>query len=312
MKSILIFTLPFFLFISCNKLQPNSLKKHKNFNADVIYGKDDRLDFYQILDPEWRRLTDSSIAIIDKRRMTLDGKNYLIKADTYGKVFHLCPDEAFYKQPSAAFCSGFLIGPDIVVTAGHCIRNEFNCENANFVFGYAYNTLDANPLLVKASDVYDCKEVIHTQANALSGSDFAIIRLNQVVQGYDPMPVRTQGKIDNNDQLTVIGYPSGLPGKLADRGVVRTNQENSYFVSTLDTYGGNSGSAVINSHSRLVEGLLVRGDTDFKYDPKTKCRRSNMCKEEACRGEDVVRISEVLNHLSPQDLFPAPEKEVAL
>ena len=45
--------------------------------------------------------------------------------------------------------------------------------------------------------------------------------------------------------LVVIGHPSGLPTKIADGAWVRNNESEYYFVTNLDTFGGNSGSAVL-------------------------------------------------------------------
>ncbi len=292
------------LATSCQKLQPNENTKNKNFSVEVIYGKDDRIDFFDITDPHWLALAQSSVALFDHRKITVseDGLSFNITADEYGKNYHLCPDEKFYKQPSSSFCSGFLIGPDIVVTAGHCIRNQYNCETVRLVFGYFYDDFNDSPLTLPSENLYECSELIHSETNGVSGSDYAIMKLDRPVKGFQPLQLRTSGRVDNNDELTVIGYPSGLPGKLAHGGIVRDNRNENYFVTTLDTYGGNSGSAVFNRSTRLIEGILVRGDTDFVYDQESQCRRSNVCQSTSCRGEDVVRIDRVLRHLTPADL----------
>ena len=74
---------------------------------------------------------------------------------------------------------------------------------------------------------------------------------------------------------------------------VRTVDKSGYFVANLDTYGGNSGSAVFNTDTGLVEGILVRGENDFVY--SNGCRVSNVCPAPGCRGEDVTKISELAN-----------------
>ena len=62
-------------------------------------------------------------------------------------------------------------------------------------------------------------------------------------------------------------------------------------MANLDTYGGNSGSAVFNAKTGLVEGILVRGEQD--YVQKGDCRVSNVCPADGCRGEDVTKILSV-------------------
>ena len=62
------------------------------------------------------------------------------------------------------------------------------------------------------------------------------------------------------------------------------------------TLGGNSGSAVFNSATGLVEGILVRGEQDYVL--KGDCRVSNVCPVDGCRGEDVTKISNVADKIA--------------
>ena len=64
----------------------------------------------------------------------------------------------------------------------------------------------------------------------------------------------------------------------------------------LDTYGGNSGSPVFNAATHEVEGILVRGETDFTSNGT--CNVSLVCPTSGCRGEDVTRATEFAGLLS--------------
>ena len=46
-------------------------------------------------------------------------------------------DEPYYSQPNPVFCSGAMVGPDLVLTAGHCIKGAPGdpCTSVSFVFG---------------------------------------------------------------------------------------------------------------------------------------------------------------------------------
>ncbi len=298
------FLLSLSVVVSCNKFAGEDSKGNKGLNAEVIYGEDNRIDWHQEKDTHWQQMALSTVALFDKDILIENPTDSFYTLDTvsYGLSKLLCEDEPFYHQSRGSFCSGFLIGPDTVVTAGHCIRNSYNCESVRLVFGYYYRDALTAPLTIEKQDVYQCQEVLHTQANALTGSDFAILRLKRKVEDRPPLPIRTTGEIDENTKLSVIGYPSGLPLKIAHQGQLR-RLETSFFVASLDTYGGNSGSAVFNSETRLVEGILVNGDTDFVFDQDKGCRVSNHCKESECRGEDVTKISEILDYITPEDLL---------
>jgi hypothetical protein len=134
--------------------------------------------------------------------------------------------------------------------------------------------------------------------------DYAIVRLDRPVLGRKPFSMRTTGSVTVGEEMVVVGYPSGLPLKVADGAIVRNTDHPSYFVFNGDTFQGNSGSPVIHAKTGEIEGILVRGDRDYLFDSTKGCFRVNKCEENDCRGEDVTRITEVikkyqqvLNHL---------------
>jgi len=263
--------------------------------SEVLYGEDNRLDLYQVTNPETLALADSTVALMapSNLRSTIRG-SVEIFSGTFGVSYNLCSAERFREQQNPAFCSGSLIGPDIVLTAGHCVTSAKDCSGTKLVFGFAVKAMGIQPTEVAASEVYSCARVIHSEQTS-KGADFALIQLDRPVQGHTPLPIRTSGKIQSGEPLLVIGHPSGLPTKVAAGAKVRDNSPSSYFVGNLDTYGGNSGSAVFNANTGLIEGVLVRGENDFVS--QGSCTVSNKCRDDSCRGEDVTRISEVLPYL---------------
>lgn len=259
----------------------------------VIYGADDRQDYFQVSEDAWKLRADSTVALIRAANVTLQDGVANIKTVSYGAGMGLCKSEPFFEQETAAFCSGFLVAPDTIVTAGHCVRNQSSCDATKFVFGFRLAATAAQPRSVPADMVFSCRELVHSVANP-TGEDFAIVRLDRAVTHTPPLPFRTQGAIGEGEGLTVIGHPAGLPLKMAAGANVRKlNAE--FLVANLDTYGGNSGSAVFNSVTGELEGVLVRGEMDFVY--KDGCRVSNVCDAAGCRGEDVTLFERVRLHL---------------
>jgi V8-like Glu-specific endopeptidase len=207
---------------------------------------------------------------------------------------NLCQNEPFYEQPIGAFCSGSLVGPDLMMTAGHCIRSQSSCETTTFVFGYGVEEQGQYPTKAKSSDVYRCKTLIQRMEIG-DGADFALVKVDRVVTDRNPLPINRSANISNGTPLVVIGHPSGLPTKISDGANVRAADRNGFFVANLDTYGGNSGSAVFNTLTGLVEGILVRGEQDFVY--RGGCAVSNRCASDGCRGEDVTKITELSKYI---------------
>lgn len=266
-------------------------------DSTVIYGKDTRREVFEEKKPQIRRLAHSTLMLVQKHVLKDVGDQYLPDVRTYQELFRLCPSERFAKQLSPGDCTGFLVAPDTVVTAGHCITQTSECGSTVFAFGYSFESKASlsQPLTIAKSDVYECQSVIHSKVDD-AAADFAVVRLARPVLDREPLKLRREGRISKSDGLLVAGHPSGLPMKISDRAKVRKNSHPAYFVANLDVYAGNSGSPVFNSRTLVVEGILVRGEEDF-VETANQCRVSKICPYTGCRGEDVTRISEVLPYL---------------
>lgn len=259
----------------------------------VIYGSDDRRDPYQETNPMLLELSRSTAAMIFNGKISYNGENATIDGQTL-EDRGICSTAKFANHATAANCSGFLVGDDLLVTAGHCMKSMSDCTGAKWVFGYGYNTSDiVEDITVDKNDVYGCKEIIQQDLSSSNKNDFALIRLDRKVTDREPLKFRTEGKVSNSQRIVVIGHPTGLPTKIADNAWVRNNTNNVYFSANLDTFGGNSGSAVFNADTGVVEGILVRGEQDYTYDWSQGCRVPKQCTNDGCRGEDVTRITNV-------------------
>jgi hypothetical protein len=262
---------------------------------DTIYGDDDRLDLYQVKEAKVLALADSTVALFEASDVTLEGQTATLATRPYGAGMGLCKEERFWSQKNGAFCSGSLIGPDLLVTAGHCVTSEDSCKGTKFVFGFSIKAEGQSPDSVPASEVYGCAKLLGREQEG-HGADWAIIRLDRKVSGHAPLKLGP-GAVAKGDPLFVIGHPAGLPTKVAGGATVRDPAPNGYFVANLDTYGGNSGSAVFNAVTGQIEGILVRGENDFVYDSANQCRHSNVCTNEGCRGEDVTTIGVLVGQI---------------
>ncbi|MBT4793090.1 MAG: trypsin-like serine protease [Halobacteriovoraceae bacterium] len=235
-------------------------------SARIVYGEDNRIETYNATKFQ-KRLAKSTAGMFKNLDLVSFGQFAMMPPKPISDSWELCSDERFSKQPSAALCSGFLVGPDLLVTAGHCIINQEACDGATWVFDYKVNKkTNRTNIIIPNKNIYKCSKVIEAiQVNLESGNkrDFSLIKLDRVVVDRAPLTYRTTGKVSKKTEMLVIGHPSGLPQKIAGNGYIFDNTLESTFKTNLDTFGGNSGSAVFDAKSGQVEGILVRGAKDY-------------------------------------------------
>jgi V8-like Glu-specific endopeptidase len=253
---------------------------------DVVYGQDNRIDLYQETNPLIKKLASGVAAMVSNQfiKPSLKPDFYqFMNVRSMEKSMNVCSTEAFARQPIVSECSGFLVGPDTLVTAGHCysmINTPVeNCRDNFWVFDYSMKSASSNPTRnIPAKNVYRCKQVITSQFT--KKLDFTIIKLDRVVEGRAPLKYKTRGTITPTTPLVVIGHPSGLPLKISDAGRVVKNKDKNRFSTTLDTFHGNSGSAVFDATNGEIVGILIEGKTDYvpsiDRDPDS-CQVVNHC-----------------------------------
>ncbi|GAA4462904.1 hypothetical protein GCM10023189_40180 [Nibrella saemangeumensis] len=271
----------------------------------VIYGVDDRKEIFEIVESNILNNADSIVAIFNFDQIVSNGDGTSkLSTRSYKEAHRLCSEEPFLDQPVGPHCTGFLVAPDIIATAGHCI-NGTNFLMKRFVFGFQMINSSLPTLTISDKNIFKAIGIIDRRLEQ-TGSDYALIRLDRPVTGRKVLKLNQKEKIADNEDLYVIGHPSGLPKKFADGAKVRDNSASTHFVANLDTYAGNSGSPVFNANTHEVEGILVRGENDFVL--VNGCARSLVCPSTGCRGEDVTRVSEFLDKV-PKIIDPVNSLE---
>ena len=269
----------------------------------VIYGEDDRTEVASCTDPLRCDRARSVAAIVKRSNLVAVGDGHVSIGGSTLEQRHalagkpLCRQEAFRTQPSPALGSAFLVTPRIIATAHHCLNEETFAARC-LIFDFETDANGLAPIQFSVDSIYGCSRYV-AGAFSSDGADWALIELDRPVVGR-PALALSQDPCAVGLPLYVIGHPSGLPKKIAGNAEIRDNSAATHFVANLDTYGGNSGSPVFNALTHEVEGILVRGDTDFV--PLGDCYASLICPINGCRGEDCSRISPIVEFLAGQSL----------
>jgi V8-like Glu-specific endopeptidase len=255
----------------------------------VIYGDDDRMDVYESNDNLMKEIALSTAAQILNNNLVEHNGVYTTKAETLAES-GMCKTERFANQLTAGNCSGFLVAPDKLVTAGHCVNSDQECSEHYWVFDYANKTAEQKSFTFNKDQVYRCTKIIERKKDMVTQTDYAVVQLERPVVGRAGLTIRTEGKPADDAEFIVIGHPTGLPTKITSAAKMRNNKNDVYFITNSDTYGGNSGSVVVDSKTGIVEGILVRGDTDYTRVDQS-CLVSVKRPQDGGRGEDITRIT---------------------
>lgn len=287
---------------------------HKDDASRGAFGPDTRAEAKSKW--EYRDYMRATATAVQKNQVKGD-KVYCMDLKTYiNRVFGDYPineEVRFQDQPTAGFCTGFLIAPDILVTAGHCITNQEDLLNTVWVFDYTsdvnYNR-SGGYITIPESNQYYGIEILDTKLTNDQAYDYCVIRLNRKAD-RKPYKFRTGGAVTFDDMIAMIGSPSGLPLKVADSARVTNNEDYSTsFLTDLDAFHGNSGGPVFNLYG-FIEGILVRGPGwDYHVDEECGCIKQDSRWDlyyyfglQAETGNGVHRITSIPWNLLQQGVY---------
>jgi V8-like Glu-specific endopeptidase len=218
----------------------------------------------------------------------------------------LCAGERFDSDPSLGYsCSGFLVGPDLIATAGHCMVNtgenhnetETYCKVYSWLFDYQIDAGGkANVDTIPAEHLYQCKQVIYAvREEGAPYRDYALVQLDRPVANREPLLLADPTTRPIKTPLSMIGYPFGTPAKLSSGAeILLDDLARTSFITNLTAFEGNSGSAVFDSSNEVV-GILIGGtpSSSLVEDDVKKCQRYNRCDETGSHCTEVDKDTSV-------------------
>jgi V8-like Glu-specific endopeptidase len=259
----------------------------------AIYEEDDRSLVFLSKDSFTQKISQSVAAKLRTEPKYLGQNEYqILSKPLKDHIKNLCKEEKFENVETLSNCTSFLVAKDLMLTAGHCLNNQKECEESTWFFSDELNPYEKDPI-VEHRNIYKCEKIISRIKNSISKNDYALFKLERQVIGREPLKFRKKGKVTSKDSFLVLGHPTGLALIKTAGSKVIENESEFLFRINSDTFGGNSGSPVFNQDTGLVEGILTDGDRDYKRNAKRGCMETYHCPASGCKGENVVRITNI-------------------
>lgn len=273
-------------------LSPEAFARNK-----AIYGSFDN-QFVSHSSPENIIKQATGVAYLTPKSLIkkVSTNNSVIKAISLKKQLNLCSNERFSGNlASLHSCTGFLVEKDILVTAGHCIKTQSDCDKFAVAFGVssAKEDTDEGGFLIPTAAIYSCKKILKAYDEDDTNYDYSVIQLDRKASARYVFTLGDDSYLNYNSSVYMLGHPLGLPLTHTQPAPVTSIYSDYTFKTTLDSFAGNSGSPVINAKNGNVVGILTGGQEDFPEEGKG-CKKYS---KHSSGGETVTRINLIRNFI---------------
>lgn len=168
------------------------------------------------------------------------------------------------------WCTGTMISHDLFLTAGHCFDSTPGSWTVPRIDGT--NTpispqeiatvmhVNFNYQVDPSGDLRDEVQYAITELveYRLDGLDFAVVRLAGKPAADWGIGKIAAGDAKKDDMLAIIGHPAGVPKRIEAGPLLKFDGDRLRYDS-IDTLGGNSGSAIYHSPSGEIVGVHTNG-----------------------------------------------------
>jgi hypothetical protein len=247
--------------------------------TDEVVWNNSLLDYYQLNTAE-KTLANATAAVVFKS----DVQNCNTSFCTLRTVNNrMCTGQRFASQPAfASGCTGFMVGPRQIATAGHCFDADAlaSCSAASVVFRWRKDSAGTNPNPnILLEHIYNCASIVRD--GRPEGEDWIIFEVDRDISSS---PTTPRAPLPFAKAPASIGALVNIPSHFAGL----ATKWNADLISDLpsvgsplirakvDLTGGSSGAPWIDASNNVV-GVFSRGPSEITSPPIDSCITEKNC-----------------------------------
>ncbi|MCB0390806.1 MAG: trypsin-like peptidase domain-containing protein [Bdellovibrionales bacterium] len=228
------------------------LESTKDIKAlEAIFGTDDRTGIEE--NKDFLAWADSVLGYVANEKINMSSGKVESYSDgeTLGQFMNLCTNERYWNMPMVAGCTGVLVAPNVMLTAGHCTgsASQTNCMDNKYVFNLSYANNASDPFQADEGSIYGCRQRLYYNNN--NDHDLGLVRLDRQVTDRPYFPIHLDRELPLGTKLVDVGHSEAMPLRISPVGEYR-GMKQGYRMHDLDVFGGNSGSPVFTRDGRVV------------------------------------------------------------
>lgn len=219
----------------------------------------------------------------DLNRERIIGENTLRHVNMLHKALRAASAVVRITIPKQGYGTGFMVGPDLVMTNHHVIENASQAAGAEFAFFYELDIAGHKRDEVIVGAAVD--GFLHTDSKL----DFSLIRLQSPPDFGPPLALKPV-RVEQNQRVAIIQHPGGFFKKISLQNNFVAHADDRLIQYYTSTEAGSSGSPVFNDDFEVV-GLHHSWIELAEPDPGQRHFRN--------QGSGMIAILDVLKATKP-------------